>query len=185
MRALRVVAIVSWFVLAFNCGPATAEDRIKVKGKFTGNFVPGPDTNGDGTPSAEGTNDLKEKNELGKFLVEYTAEVLPPLPSPVTCPSGRVEYPYDYDEGVATQNSTGDELFFSYTSARLCVNPTNGNYTFHGTANYTGGTGAFVGAAGVHLRRTAREPSFRMGAGHKAEHSKGNSSFRESPGARC
>ena len=84
---------------------------------------------------------------MGTFLVDYTAEVLPST-GQGSCPSGTAEFIYDYDEGIATQQPSGDQLFFSYSFARLCLNQSTGAFTFKGTADYTGGTGAFANASG-------------------------------------
>ncbi|MGH8006433.1 MAG: hypothetical protein ACREQ3_05435 [Candidatus Binatia bacterium] len=143
----KVIGLMVGVLLALTCGLAAAED-IKVKGTFAGDFAAGPDTNGDGIPSGVGTNEVQEIKKLGTFFVEFTAEILPPLPAPVLCSKNRLEFPFLYDQGIATQESSGDQLFFSYTSAVLCLNPNNGAFTFSGEAVYTGGTGEFAGASG-------------------------------------
>jgi len=42
---------------------------------------------------------------------------------------------------------SGNQLFVSYTSAVLCLEPATGSFTFRGTASYTGRTGQFAGAS--------------------------------------
>ena len=134
-------------LLVWSAGPALARN-IPVRGPFAGDFVAGPDTNGDGIPSVVGTNEVQELKKLGTFSADYTAELAAPLAAPSTCPPGTIEFPYLYDEGVATQVSSGDELFFSYDTAVLCLDGNTGNFTFEGTATYDGGTGQFANASG-------------------------------------
>lgn len=88
------------------------------------------------------------KSNLGVFTNTFTSEVLPPLSVPVSCPSNKLEFPYLYDDVVSTHQPSGDQLFSSFTSAVLCLDPTTGAFTFEGTAVYTGGTGQFAGASG-------------------------------------
>jgi len=113
-----------------------------------GDIVPGPDTNSDGMRSFVGTSQ-QEVKDLGPFISEETGEFLPPLPAPVTCSKNRLEFPLLYNQGVATQESSGDQLSYAFTSGVLCVNPNTGAFTVEGEALFTGGTGQFAGASGA------------------------------------
>jgi len=128
-------------------GSVTAEaGQRPVLGSFSGGFVAGEDTNYDGIPSAEHTQLVV--STVGIFINEVVSEVLPALPVPVTCPANTLEFHFLYNQAAGTHFFTGDQLFGSYTSGTLCLNPATGRFSFKGTGVYTGGTGKFTGASG-------------------------------------
>ncbi|MGH7964811.1 MAG: hypothetical protein ACRERD_23855 [Candidatus Binatia bacterium] len=155
----RMMGIVVGVLLAITCGFAEAKEiKIKGVGIFSGDFVVGPDTNSDGIPSVTGEQEVEEMKSGELFLNEFSSEVSLPnsstLPVPVSCPSGKLAFPYLYNEVVTTHQASGDQLFSHYTAAVLCLNPNTGVFTFEGTAVFDGGTGQFAGASGSYTARS-------------------------------
>jgi len=105
------------------------------------------DTDGNGRPGSVNTGIAN--TTLGQFFFQSESESRPRLATNVTCPAGTAEIPLLQALAVLTKESTGEQLFVTYTSGVQCFDPTTRTITFHGQGTFTGGTGRFVDATGT------------------------------------
>lgn len=130
-----------------NLNSAEAGQR-RVRAEFSGTTASHPtDENGDGITASLFSG--VEHGSLGRFTAHGISEVLAPLPEPVTCPADTLECPLLYSRVVLIQQTSGDQLYATFTSGILCFNPVTGGYTFTGEGAYAGGTGRFTSATGT------------------------------------
>lgn len=89
--------------------------QIRVKGSCAGSFTPSEfDSNNDGQ---KGDVDLTTlTSNLGPSTSQCLSELLPPLPTPVTCPPGTAEFPLLASNCVSTDPNTLDQLAVIYSS---------------------------------------------------------------------
>jgi hypothetical protein len=133
-------------LLAGGLGRAEAKSRHFVS-DYAGTGVNGViDTNGDGRTAGVITGIAN--TTLGRFLFQSVVEFLPRLATNVTCPAGMAEIPLLQIHAVLTQQSTGEQLFLTYTSGTQCFDPTTFTVTAHVQGTFSGGTGRFVHATG-------------------------------------
>ncbi len=85
---------------------------------------------------------------LGRFFFQREGELLAPLVTNVTCPAGTLEFPLLQTHAVLTKETTGEQLFLTYTSGTNCLDRTTLTFTVDTQGTFTGGTGRFVNAEG-------------------------------------
>jgi hypothetical protein len=120
---------------------------------FSGTFVAGVethlDTNNDGL-SAGSDQGLMNCN-IGRFFFQEVLEYQAPVPATEGCPEGStLEFHLQQHHGVSTEESS-DQLFaeIKTNDGILCLNESNGTFSFTGHGIITGGTGHFKGASGT------------------------------------
>ena len=97
-------------------------------------------------------------------MTEYQA----PLPAPVACPAGTLEFPIQQRHGVVTEEQTGDQLFYKIApnDGRLCLQLSDLTFRVTVQGTITGGTGQFTSATGsLRTRATGRYLVFGAKAG--------------------
>ncbi len=153
------IGIILGVLLSVASGSVEAKE-LKIQGSFYGAFSPiDSDGNNDGLKAS--LNLVTGRGNLGRFSGHAQSEVLPPLPAPVTCPAGTVEFPYLGIAGITTFINKGDQLFsFKGHPGTLCANFATGTFTFQITETYYGGTGQFTGATGSVLTTGSGHYSF-------------------------
>jgi hypothetical protein len=125
---------------------------------FSGTFVEGVethlDTNNDGL-SAGSDQGLMNCNN-GRFFFQEVLEYQAPVPATDRCPEGStLELHLQQHHSVATEESA-DQLFgeIKTNDGTLCVNESNGTFSFTGHGIITGGTGHLKGASGTFEARS-------------------------------
>jgi hypothetical protein len=111
------------------------------------------DTDGDGV-SATFDQGLQNCNTGRSFFQEENEWIH--QPTVTTCPAGttdefHIDSTHGQNRGVATDERTGDQLFFKTTSSTLCGNFSTFPFTFTTSVQYEiiGGTGKTAGATGT------------------------------------
>ena len=150
---LRHLTLGIGMVLLLASAGNSAEVKTKhVRCTIAATFVSGVethlDTNGDGR-SASVHQGLTNCN-LGRFFFHEAAEFQAPLPTPVTCPAGTLEFRMQQEQGVRTEERSGDQLFYEVASneGTFCFKLSDFTFSFTAQGTITGGTGQFTGASG-------------------------------------
>jgi hypothetical protein len=120
-----------------------------IRSEFACSSVPSTfDNNGDGITAT--THQCIGKGTGGPFTSQGVSELLAPLPAPVTCPQGTIEYPYEAIFDVATNSNTFDQLIAGDVQppGAFCLNPNGLTFTFDVTYFFFRGTGKLDGAQG-------------------------------------
>jgi hypothetical protein len=121
--------------------------RCTVSGSSVVGVETNLDTNGDDI-SASATQSIVNCGRF-RFFVLTVNESPAPVPPTENCPAGSTEeYPLLQSHGVRIEEKTGDQLFTTYTSGALCVQP-DSTFIFTGVGVFAGGTGQFNGATGT------------------------------------
>lgn len=121
--------------------------QIPVKGSFAGSFSPlAYDSNSDGQKAS--LDLTTATGNLGPSTTQCVSEYLPPLATPVTCPSGTVEYPLIVSMCLGHNSITLDQLVTLYSSGSSCVDPNTGTFAAKLQGNFLTGTGRYAGATG-------------------------------------
>ena len=139
-------------------GSATETRTLQVHCKGSGTFADGVetniDTNGDGA-SATLNQGLENCTLIGRFFFHQEEEWIP-QDTVTTCPAGttdefHIDAKHGQTRGVATQESTGDQLFGKIRSGALCINYSRFPFTLtaSGENEIIGGTGRYAGATGT------------------------------------
>jgi hypothetical protein len=130
---------------------ANADETEHLRCTVSGSSVVGVETNldtNDDDISASATQSIMLCGDF-RFFVQSVNESPEPVDVTKNCPAGStLEYPLLQSHGVRIKEKTGDQLFASYTSGALCVQPDN-SFTFTGVGVFAGGTGQFSGATGT------------------------------------
>jgi hypothetical protein len=109
------------------------------------------DTNGDGV-SATLDQGIQICN-TGKALFQEENEFIH-QPTITTCPAGttdefHIDPTHGQNRGVATDEKTGDQVFYKTIASTLCVNASTGTFTTAVQFEFIGGTGKAAGATGT------------------------------------
>lgn len=121
--------------------------QIPVKGSFAGSFSPlAFDANSDGQKAS--LDLTTATGNLGPLTTQCVSEYLPALPTPVTCPSGTVEFPLIKSMCLSHNSITLDQLVTLYSSGSSCVDMNSPTFTAKLQGNFVTGTGRYAGATG-------------------------------------
>jgi hypothetical protein len=139
-------------------------------------FVDGVETNldTDGDGHSAGVSQGIEICNIGRFFIVEESEFIH-QPTLTTCPVGttdevHIDPTQGQHRGVATNEKTGDQLFFKTTLATLCGYFATFPFTFTSSAQFEiiGGTGKYAGATGTskaHFTGSYLQFGFKGGAG--------------------
>ncbi len=132
----------------------TKQVRCTVSGTFFSGIETHLDTNGDGRSASahQGTTNCN----IGRFVFHDAAEFQAPLPAPVTCPAGTLEFPIQQLQAVRTEAKSGDQLFFAVepNDGAFCLKPSDLTFSATWQGTIIGGTGQFTGASGTFALQT-------------------------------